>query len=91
MSEEYLIFRSLITAAVTGVGVVSWWGIRRLVQGQDEINTTLRQISHLIADTVSRVGQLEVWVRQRERLDDQRHAENLQVIRDLWSELRKKS
>lgn len=83
------LFRVLITFVVTAVGGVSWWGIRRMVYGQDKINEVLHEISEQISETFVRVGQLETWVKQRERLDDQRHTDNMQTIRDIRAELRK--
>lgn len=81
------IMESLILAAFTAVGIVAWWGIKRIVYGQDQIHETLTDIRDSLGSTVTRVAQLETWVETREQMDNLRHAENRAAIQALKDEI----
>ena len=79
----------ILGSSFAGAAAVAWWGVRRLVSGQDETNKTLREMSQSLSATVTRVGQLETRVEIRDRVDDTRHRENVQSLRDIWGQLGK--
>ena len=83
------LFLMILGASFSGAAVVAWWGVRRLVSGQDETNKTLKEMSQSLSATVTRVGQLETRVEIRDRVDDTRHRENVQSLRDIWGQLGK--
>ncbi len=75
------IFEGLLLAGVAGVGVVSWWGIRRIVDALDKIDARLGQIN-------GRVGKMETWQGMHERQDDERHEHIDKVTDALWVAVR---
>lgn len=82
-------------ASFTGAAVVTWWGIRRLVEGQDQTNETLQHISaqlfeakQEIAVAKERVGSLERREDKRERDMAERHKENTKSFERVWDVLR---
>lgn len=78
----------LVVAMLAAIGTVAWWGIRRIVSGQDLINQTLVQISDRLAQINGRVGKVETWTEMHENQDDERH-QHLDKVQDaLWAEVR---
>ena len=78
----------LVVAMLGVIGTVAWWGIRRIVSGQDLINQTLVQISDRLAQINGRVGKVETWTEMHENQDDERH-QHLDKVQDaLWAEVR---
>jgi len=75
---------------LAAIGVVAWWGIRRLVTGQDSINTTLHEISGKMSHLDGRVVKVETRLDMHEASDDDR-IEHLEKATDaIWLELRSK-
>ncbi len=75
------VIEGLILAAIAGVGVVSWWGIRRIVEALDKIDARLGQIN-------GRVGKMETWQVMHERSDDDRHEHIDKNVDALWNMVR---
>lgn len=71
------IFEGLLLAGVAAVGIVSWWGIRRIVEALDNIDKRLGTIS-------GRVGKMETWQEMHERQDDERHEQVEKTTDALW-------
>lgn len=73
------------------IGTVAWWGIRRIVAGQDAINETLTTISERLATINGRVGKMETWAEQHERQDDERQHRLDKETDSLWGQVRQLS
>lgn len=78
----------LVVAMLGVIGTVAWWGIRRIVGGQDAINQTLVQISDRLAQINGRVGKVETWTEMHEHQDDERHQRFDKETDALWSQVR---
>lgn len=78
----------LVVAMLGVIGTVAWWGIRRIVGGQDAINQTLVQISDRLAQINGRVGKVETWTEMHEHQDDERHQRFDKETDELWSQVR---
>jgi len=77
-----------LLAILAAIGVVAWWGIRRIVSGQDAISEKLETISERLGHINGRVGKSETWQVQHEKFDDERH-DHLQKQTDaLWAVVR---
>jgi hypothetical protein len=79
----------------TGAAVIAWWGVRRLVEGQDQTNETLQHISTQLAEAKQeiavakeRVGSLERREDKRERDMEVRHRDNAKSFDRVWHALR---
>jgi hypothetical protein len=59
-----------VVLILTGIGVVMWWGVRRLVATNDHTNATLVEIGHGLASMNNRLGRAEVWQDMHQRSDD---------------------
>lgn len=75
------IFEGLLLAGVAAVGIVSWWGIRRIVDALDKIDDRLGQIN-------GRVGKMETWQGMHERQDDERQEHIDKATDALWVAVR---
>lgn len=75
------IIEALILAVLSAVGIVAWWGFRRMVTALDRIEDRLGQIN-------GRVGKMETWQGMHERQDDDR-IDHLEKTADkLWAAVR---
>jgi hypothetical protein len=79
------VIAGLLLSSFTGAGLVAWWGIRRMVQGQDSMNLTLTAIREDLSEAIMRVGQLETREALRESMNQERHRENRFDITNLES------
>jgi|CXWL01.1.fsa_nt_gi hypothetical protein len=75
------IIEGLILAAITSVGVVAWWGLKRIIDALDKIDARLGQIN-------GRVGKMETWQGMHERQDDERHEHIDKATDALWVAVR---
>lgn len=71
------IIEGLILAAIAAVGVVAWWGLRRIIDALDNIDARLGQIN-------GRVGKMETWQGMHEKQDDERHDLVEKTTDALW-------
>lgn len=78
----------LVVAMLGVIGTVAWWGIRRIVRGQDLINQTLVQINDRLAQINGRVGKMETWTEMHENQDNERHQRFDKETDALWSQVR---
>lgn len=69
------------------IGTVAWWGVRRIVAGQDSINATLVEISGRLAQINGRVGKMETRMDMHEKHDDERHEALGRETATLWRKL----
>lgn len=75
------IIEGLILAAIAAVGVVAWWGLRRIIDALDKIDARLGQIN-------GRVGKMETWQGMHEKQDDERHERFDHETDALWIAVR---
>lgn len=83
------ILEGLILAFLAGVGGVAFWGIKRIVYGQDQIHEVLTHISGQISSVRERTVQLETRESMRDQISTRQHEENQRSIELLWKELGK--
>lgn len=72
------------------IGTVAWWGIRRIISGQDQANQTLTDIKDEIGQWGIRVTGLETWRTMHERSDDERYEQLEKQTDSLWTVVRGK-
>lgn len=89
------IISTFAVMSFAGAATVAWWGIRRLVSGQDQINVTLTHISEQLSEAKQevavakeRVASLERREEKRERHMDELHKENSRAFEQVWREIR---
>ena len=78
----------LVVAMLGVIGTVAWWGIRRIVSGQDLINQTLVQISDRLAQINGRVGKMETWTEMHEHQAYERHQRFDKETEAIWAQVR---
>lgn len=78
----------IVALILTAIGVVAWFGIRRIVAGQDSMNATLSVISDRLATINGRVGKMETWTEMHEHSDDERMRRLEKEDATLWQEIR---
>ena len=78
----------LVVAMLGVIGTVAWWGIRRIVAGQDNINATLTTISDRLAQINGRVGKVETWTEMHEHQDAERHQRFDKETDAIWAQVR---
>lgn len=59
-----------VVLILTGIGVVMWWGVRRLIQTNDSTNSTLVEIGHSLGSMNNHIGRSEVWQDMHQKSDD---------------------
>lgn len=69
------LFESIIVLVIIGVCTVAWWGVRRLVKTNDDGALVLIKIHDSLSLICERLGKVETWMEQHEKLDDVRHTE----------------
>lgn len=69
------LFESIIVLIIVGVFTVAWWGVRRLVKTNDDGALVLVKINDSLSLICERLGKVEMWMEQHEKLDDVRHTE----------------
>lgn len=69
------LFEGLILLVISGIGVVAWWGIKRLVKMSDDGAEVLTKISTSLSLICERLGKSEMWMTLHEKSDDERHKE----------------
>jgi len=77
----------IVLIMLTGIGAVAWWGIRRIVEGQDDIRDNLAGINEKLAKINGRVGKNETRIETHERHTDERYREHSSEIDKLWAQV----
>lgn len=80
---------TILGGSFAGGAAVAWWGIRRMVTGQDLINQTLTEIRDELGQTNGRVRSMEMWSAQHEKQNDSWQSRSERDRQELWSVLRK--
>jgi hypothetical protein len=80
----------LILLVLTSIGVVAWWGIRRIVSGQDSIGLTLDAINDRLAHMEGRIIKVETRLDSHEREDDGKFEHVEKTTDALWHAARGK-
>lgn len=78
----------IVALILTAIGVVAWFGIKRIIKGQDTINETLLQISARLAQINGRVGKMETRIEMHEEQDDERQHRIDKEHDALWAQVR---
>lgn len=78
----------IVALILTAIGVVAWFGIRRIVAGQDSINATLSVICDRLATINGRVGKMETWTEMHEHSADERIRRLEKEDATIWQEIR---
>lgn len=84
------ISEGLTLLVLTAIGVVAWWGIRRIVSGQDSMNMTLDAINEKLAHMDGRIVKVETRLDMHERADDDRFEHTEKTTDALWNASRGK-
>ena len=79
------LFESIILLLITGVAVVAWWGIKRLVKSNDDSAKHLINIEKSLAIICERLGKSDIWMELHSKQDDDRHEELKRIHGELWS------
>jgi len=77
------LFEGIILLIISGVFVVIWWGVKRLVQINDDEGKRLENIDKSISKICERLGQFDIWMDLHSKQDDERHKENKRILVDL--------
>ena len=73
-----------------GIGGVMWWGVQRIIKGQDMANSTLTEIRDEIGTMNGRIIGLETWAKLHEKQNDEFHEHAKAEQRDIWTRLNRK-
>jgi hypothetical protein len=69
------LYEGALLLFLSGVGVVVWWGIRRLVKMSDDNTNVLTNINATLSLMCERLSKTETWMNMHEKSDDERHRE----------------
>ncbi len=83
MHVSISLFESLIVLVISGIFIVAWWGIKRLVQLNDDEAVSLKNINENLHMVSERIGKADVWMEMHSVQDDDRHKENIRTIDNL--------
>lgn len=87
MNVSISVFESLIILAVTGVFVVAWWGVKRIVKTNDDESKVLTKIHDSLNLICQRLAATDKWMEMHTDMDDERHEENKNVLKELKKSL----
>ncbi len=89
--KDFLVplFFTVLGSAFAGGATVAWWGVRRIVTGQDTINKTLTEIRDELGQTHGQIVGLETWAEQHEKQNDTWQQRSEQDRRDIWTAVRR--
>lgn len=69
------LFEGIVLLVISGVFIVAWWGIRRLVKMSDDGAAILDKINKSLAIICERLGKSDMWMEMHSKQDDERHIE----------------
>jgi len=69
------LFEGIILLIITGVFVVAWWGVKRLVKTNDDAAKHLISIDKSLTSICERLGKSDTWMELHSKQDDERHEE----------------
>ena len=75
----------VVITVLTAIGVVFWWGVKRLVKANDDTSLSLAGINNNLSVMNGRLGKSEMWMTQHEKQDDSRHVESRGHVEALWT------
>jgi len=79
------LFEGMLLLIITGVFVVAWWGVKRLVKTNDDGAILLDKINKSLSIICERLGKSDTWMELHSKQDDDRHEEIKSIFGDLWS------
>lgn len=84
----------IVGSSFTGAVAVGWWGVQRVVKGQDDTIKKLEEIKDELKDEISgvkeRTGQLEAREEMRDKMTEKLHAENRREFHSIYQMLGQK-
>lgn len=83
MPVSMTLFESFIVLAVTGVFVVAWWGVKRIVQTNDDEAKTLKDINNNLKNICERLAKGDMWMEMHTTMDDERYEQTKISFADL--------
>lgn len=63
----------MMLLVVSGIGAIGWYGIQRMIAGQDKTNETLLSIHRDIEKTNERVTRMEIQFSEHVKYDGDQH------------------
>jgi hypothetical protein len=79
------LFEGIILLVITGVFVVAWWGVKRIVKTNDDDAKVLSKINESLSLICQRLAKTDLWMDLHTKQDDERHED----LTALTEELRK--
>lgn len=77
------LFEGVVLLVISGIFVVAWWGVKRLVKINDDEAETLKGIFKNLSVVCGRLEKIEMWMKMHGELDDERHKENKSTLKVL--------
>lgn len=78
-----------VICILSSIGIVLWWGVKRLVQSNDETSQALTGINGTLAAMNTRLGKSESWMDAHDKQDDERHQDVKQEHHSMWEAVEK--
>lgn len=88
----YELLGGVVLLALSGIGVVAWWGVRRLIQMSDDGAKLLTKLNDNLVALCERQSRIETWMKMHEKSDDERHEESqrsYQILSNIVIDKRK--
>lgn len=81
----------IVGSSFTGAVAVGWWGVQRIVKGQDDMLLRLNEVKDELKDELAgvkeRTGQLETRESMRDKMTEKLHAENRREFHSIYQML----
>lgn len=74
---------------LSGIGVMMWWGVLRIIHSIDETNISLKGINDTLNVMSERIGKVEIWTEMHGKQDDDRHLSYHQDYNRLYELINK--
>lgn len=81
------LFEGIVLLAITGVFVVAWWGVKRIVKTNDDESAVLTKINASLTEICTRLKGIDVWAEMHTDMDDERHKENKDALKQLHEDI----
>jgi hypothetical protein len=67
------LFEGIILLVLSGIGVVAWWGVKRIVKTNDDDAEVLEKINDSLSLICQRLATTDKWMEMHTKQDDERH------------------
>lgn len=75
----------IIVLILTAIGVVGWFAIRRIIEGQDKILAAQVTTNERLGQINGRVGKAETRMEMHEKQDEERHEQMEREQMRIWA------